>query len=116
MNVTYQKRTASGMKLTQGVALTPYFAAQQESMGWVMTHVPSGYCVFPSPFESKELATGFAQMMALAYQDRLSDPSGSFIHLHDTETQQKLRLVIETVATEKPLIVHSHYLENLIGA
>ena len=114
MNVTYQILTNNGMKTVQGVALTPYFAVQQESMGWLMTHTPSGRCVVNSPFDSKELALGFAQMLKMAYQDKLSDPKRGFIWLRETETQEKMAKVIETIATENPAIVTGHYLDNLM--
>ena len=112
MKVTYQILTNNGMKTVQGVALTPYFAVQQEAMGWLMTHTPSGRCVVNSPFDSKELALGFAQMLAATYQDNLSDRG--FIWLRETESQEKMAMVIETIATEKPAIVTGHYLDNLM--
>jgi|SRR3990172_3850930 len=114
MNVTYQICTNSGMKTVKGIALTPYFAVQQESMGWLMTHTPLGRCVFNSPFESKELALGFAQIMAATYQDKLADPTRSFIWLRETESQEKMAMVIETIATQNPTIGTGHYLDNLM--
>lgn len=83
-------------------------------MGWLMTHIPSGYCVVNSPFDSKEVAMGFAQNMGLVYSDKLSDPTGSFIWLTDTESRKQMRLVIETIATEKPLIIAGHYIDRLM--
>jgi hypothetical protein len=114
MNVTYQIKTNNGLKTVQGVALTPYFAVQQEAMGWLMTHIPSGRCVVSSPFDSKELALGFAQMLKATYQDALADPKRAFIWLRETESQEKMAKVIETIATENPAIVTGHYLDTLM--
>lgn len=102
------------MKTVQGVSLTSYFAVQQESMGWTMTHIPSGRLVFQSPFESKELALGFAQAMAVAYQEKLVDRTARFIVRPETETQKQLTEVIRIIATENPAIVNTHYLDQLM--